>query len=126
MASTAYLPAMLFFPNLVFAYSGIILFLLFVILEKNNHMVKALGAKNIIPLAEVMIMFCATAYAGVTDMTFFHLIPPLGLAIVAVYTLLIKGQISGMIPERIQQNKPLGPIFLLDEATTMMKRRSTD
>ncbi|NOT85925.1 MAG: hypothetical protein HOP02_14345, partial [Methylococcaceae bacterium] len=93
LASAAYLPAMLFFPNQVFTYSGIILFLVFVILETYAVQVKELKAENILPLAQVGTMFGASAYKSVTDNLNFHAIAPFCLVVISVYILLIKRKV---------------------------------
>lgn len=93
LAGAAWLPAMLFFPGLVYAYSAVILFLLFAVLEDCMHVQARPTERWAVLVAEISLMFGATAYASVTGVMAFHAIPQIGLILLAILTLRVKSRL---------------------------------
>lgn len=90
MFGAAYLPAMLFFPQLVFPYSGVVLLLLFVVLIGYAASHLRPWQQSALPWAQVAVMFPASGYAVVTGVPLFHAIPQIGVFAIAALAICVK------------------------------------
>jgi hypothetical protein len=89
--AASYLPAMLFFPSLVYAYSGIVLLLLFAVLESRPAATLIPNSlRFFLPVLEVGAAFNAVAYALMTNDVHFHAIPQFAVAALSLCAVLVK------------------------------------